>query len=69
VQHFHHVLKPGGCLVVFDYVRSDGTGLDTAAALRDRVPTLEFILKHFDIIQGRVTTDGAHVETVAARKQ
>ena len=68
VQHFHRVLKPGGCLV-FDYVRSDGTGLDTAAALGDRVPTFEFILKHFDIIQGRVTTDGAHVETVAARKR
>jgi len=68
VQHFHRVLKPGGCLV-FDCVRSDDTGLDTAAALRDRVPTLEVILKHFDIIQGRVTTDGAHVETVAARKR
>jgi hypothetical protein len=68
VQHFHRVLKPGGCLV-FDCVRSDGTGLDTAAALRDRVPTLEFILKHFDIIQGRVTREGAHVETVAARKR
>jgi SAM-dependent methyltransferase len=67
-EHFHRRLKPGGHLV-FDYVRSDGTGLDTAAALRDRIPALEFILKRFDIVQGRVTTDGAHVEPAVARKR
>jgi SAM-dependent methyltransferase len=67
VQHLHRALRPGGCLV-FDYVRSDGTGLDTAAALRDRIPALEFILKRFDIVQGRVATDGAHVEPAVARK-
>lgn len=67
-QHFHRVLKPGGHLV-FDYIRSDATGLDTAAALRDRIPTLEFVLQHFDIVQGRVTTDGAHVEPAVARKR
>ncbi|MDO8477845.1 MAG: class I SAM-dependent methyltransferase [Candidatus Rokubacteria bacterium] len=67
-QHLHRALTPGGCLV-FDYVRSDGTGLDTAAALRDRIPALEFILKRFDIVQGRVTTDGAHIEPAVARKR
>jgi SAM-dependent methyltransferase len=67
-QHFHRALRPGGCLV-FDYVRSDGTGLDTAAALRDRIPALELIRERFDIVQGRVTTDGAHVEPAVARKR
>lgn len=67
-QHFHSVLKPGGHLV-FDYIRSDATGLDTAAALRDRIPTLEFIRERFDIVQGRVTTDGDHVEPAVARKR
>lgn len=67
-EHLHRALRPGGCLV-FDYVRSDGTGLDTAAALRDRIPALEFILKRFDIVQGRVTTDGDHVEPAVARKR
>lgn len=67
-EHLHRALRPGGCLV-FDYVRSDGTGLDTAAALRDRIPALEFILKRFDIVQGRVATDGAHVEPAVARKR
>jgi hypothetical protein len=43
--------------------------LRTAAALRDRIPTLEFILEHFDIVQGRVTTDGADVKPAVARKR
>lgn len=66
-QHLYRVLKPGGHLV-FDYIRSDGTGLDTAAALLERLPTLQFILGHFTIVQGRVTLDGAHVDTTVARK-
>lgn len=68
IEHLHRALRPGGCLV-FDYVRSDGTGLDTAAALRDRVPALELILKRFDIVQGRVTMDGVHVDATVARKR
>ena len=68
LQHFHHVLKPGGYLI-FDYVRSDGTGLDTATSLRDRIPALRFILEHFDIVQGRVSTDGSHVKPAVARRR
>jgi len=67
-QHFHRALKPGGYLV-FDYIRSNGRGLDTASALRDRASTLEFILKHFDIVQGRVTTDCAFVMPAVARRR
>ncbi len=68
LEHFHRALKPGGHLV-FDYVRSEGTGLDTATSLRDRLPALRFILERFDIVRGRVPTDGAHVETAVARKR
>lgn len=68
IEHFHRVLKPGGHLV-FDYVRSEGTGLDTATSLRDRIPAIELILSRFDIVQGRVTTDGAHLEPTVARKR
>lgn len=67
VQHLTRALRPGGHLI-FDYIRSDGTGLDTAAALEARLPTLQFILDHFDIVQGRVTLDGAHVDASVARK-
>lgn len=68
IEHFHRVLKPGGHLV-FDYVRSEGTGLDTATSLRDRIPAIELILSRFDIVQGRVVTDGSHLEPVVARKR
>jgi 2-polyprenyl-3-methyl-5-hydroxy-6-metoxy-1,4-benzoquinol methylase len=68
LEHFHRALKPGGHLV-FDYVRSEGIGLDTATSLRDRLPALRFVLDRFDIVQGRVTTDGAHVEAAVARKR
>lgn len=67
-KHLFSLLKPGGHLV-FDFIRSEGTGLDTAAALRDRLPTLQFILDHFDIVQGRVTLDGAHVDASVARRR
>ena len=68
LEHFHRALKPGWHLI-FDYVRSEGTGLDTATSLRDRLPALRFVLDHFDIVEGRVTTDGAHVEPTVARKR
>ncbi len=68
LQHFHRALKPGGHLI-FDYIRSEAIGLDTATSLRDRIPALQFILDHFDIVQGRVTTDGSHVEPSVARKR
>jgi SAM-dependent methyltransferase len=68
LQHLHRALRPGGCLI-FDYVRSEGLGLDTPASLRDRLPALRFILDHFDIAHGRVLTDGSHVGTSVARKR
>jgi 2-polyprenyl-3-methyl-5-hydroxy-6-metoxy-1,4-benzoquinol methylase len=68
VRHLHEALRPGGHLI-FDYIRSDGEGLDTVAALRDRLPALRFVLENFEIVQGRVATDGAHVEPSVARKR
>lgn len=68
LQHLHRALKPGGVLI-FDYVRSDGTGLDTATSLRDRIPALQFILDRFDIVSGRVPLDGSHVEPSVARRR
>jgi 2-polyprenyl-3-methyl-5-hydroxy-6-metoxy-1,4-benzoquinol methylase len=68
VRHLHRALRPGGYLV-FDYIRSEGTGLDTDAGLRDRLPALRFVVENFQIVQGRVTTDGAHVEPSVARKR
>jgi 2-polyprenyl-3-methyl-5-hydroxy-6-metoxy-1,4-benzoquinol methylase len=68
LRHLHHTLRPGGYLV-FDYIRSEAKGLDTAAALQDRIPALEFILDRFEIVRGRVSTDGSHVGPSVARKR
>ena len=68
LEHLHRALRPGGHLI-FDYIRSDGTGLDTVASLRDRLPALQFVLDHFEIVLGRVATDGSHVEPAVARKR
>ena len=68
LRHLHDVLTPGGHLV-FDYIRSEGTGLDTATALRDRIPALEFVLEHFTVVEGRVTTDGEHIGPTVVRKR
>jgi SAM-dependent methyltransferase len=68
LEHFHRVLAPGGHLV-FDFIRSEGTGLDTATALRDRLPALRFILERFDVVAGRVTADGDHVAPAVVRRR
>jgi 2-polyprenyl-3-methyl-5-hydroxy-6-metoxy-1,4-benzoquinol methylase len=68
VAHLHRALRPGGHLI-FDYIRSEGTGLDTVAALRDRLPALRFIVENFEIVAGHVPTDGSHVEPAVARKR
>lgn len=46
-------LKTGG-LFVFDYVISEGKGLDTPQALRMRNECLDFILSKVEIISGKV---------------
>jgi 2-polyprenyl-3-methyl-5-hydroxy-6-metoxy-1,4-benzoquinol methylase len=68
LQHFLRALKPGGHLV-FDYVRSEGTGLDTATSLRERIPALQFVRDHFTIVQGAVPVDGSHVQPAVVRKR
>jgi hypothetical protein len=51
--------KPGERLEAPDLThrprrRADGTGLDTVAALCDRLPALQFVLDNFEIVEGRV---------------
>jgi len=66
--HFHTVLRPGGVLI-FDYVRSEATGLDTPAALRDREPALRFIADRFEPVEGRIALDGGDQPTTVVRKR
>jgi 2-polyprenyl-3-methyl-5-hydroxy-6-metoxy-1,4-benzoquinol methylase len=68
LRHFLDVLKPGGALV-FDFVKSEGTYLDSAASLREREAALRFVLDHFDLVEGRVPLDGSHVQPAIVRKR
>ena len=58
LTHFHTVLRPGGVLV-FDYIRSEATYLDSPAALRDRDAALAFVLKHFEVVDGESRSTAA----------
>jgi 2-polyprenyl-3-methyl-5-hydroxy-6-metoxy-1,4-benzoquinol methylase len=68
LRHFLDVLTPGGVLV-FDFVRSEGTYLDSATALAERDAALRFVLDHFDQVQGSIPVDGSHVPPVVVRKR
>lgn len=61
-------LKPGG-LFVFDYVKSDGTGLDHPEALAQRTDCLKSILDRVDVIKGRIDDLEQSVGWTIARKR
>jgi 2-polyprenyl-3-methyl-5-hydroxy-6-metoxy-1,4-benzoquinol methylase len=68
LRHFVDVLAPGGVLI-FDYVKSEGTYLDSAASLQERESVLRFILERFEVLDGRVPLDGSHVQPTVVRKR
>lgn len=68
LRHVLDVLQPGGVLV-FDYVKSEGTYLDSATSLHERDAALRFLLDHFDVLEGRVPLDGSHVQPTVVRKR
>ena len=68
LEHFAQILQPGG-LLIFDYIRSEGEGLDTPAALRDREATLHAIADRFEVVHGRVPLDGASAPPAVVRKR
>jgi 2-polyprenyl-3-methyl-5-hydroxy-6-metoxy-1,4-benzoquinol methylase len=68
LQHFHTALNPRGVLV-FDYIRSEGTYLDTPAGLRDRERALAFVLERFDVLDGEIKNDGSHLGPTVVRKR
>jgi 2-polyprenyl-3-methyl-5-hydroxy-6-metoxy-1,4-benzoquinol methylase len=67
LRHLYSHIKPGGHFV-FDYIKSEGKGLNTVSALADRIPALQYIANNFEVIEGRVPLDGGHVGTVVCRK-
>jgi 2-polyprenyl-3-methyl-5-hydroxy-6-metoxy-1,4-benzoquinol methylase len=68
LRHFVDVLQPGGILI-FDYVRSEGTHLDSAASLREREAALRFVLDRFEVVEGQIPLEGAHVQPTVVRRR
>jgi 2-polyprenyl-3-methyl-5-hydroxy-6-metoxy-1,4-benzoquinol methylase len=66
-RHLHDHIKPGGAFI-FDYVKSEGKGLDTAGAAQDRTAVLEYILDKFKVLEGHIPLDGSHVGAVVCQK-
>lgn len=53
VKSFHNALKNNGILI-FDFIKGDGDGLDSKQSVHEREETLKFIIKNFKIIKGHI---------------
>ncbi|MFC1907129.1 class I SAM-dependent methyltransferase [Chloroflexota bacterium] len=53
VSHLYQNMKDGRYLI-FDYIKSEGCGLDTMESVKEREQVLDFIEKNFELIEGKV---------------
>jgi 2-polyprenyl-3-methyl-5-hydroxy-6-metoxy-1,4-benzoquinol methylase len=67
IKYLTQHLKPEGYLI-FDYVLSKATGLDTANGLKQRTQVLKFIKTRYRIITGKIFYDKSTPLTVARKK-
>jgi len=51
VKHLYNLLNENG-IFVFDFIKSEGKGLDTLSAVKQRDATLDFIESHFLVLSG-----------------
>jgi len=63
IQKFHKILNKDGVLI-FDYIKSDGDGLDTMQGIRERNDVLKFIEQNFTILSGKINYDKTTGTTV-----
>jgi len=64
---FYEKLKPGG-LLIFDYIKGRGEGLDTKKAQQERNKVLDFIGERFEVVRGSLSK-GASMEVAVMRKR
>ncbi|MCU0513851.1 MAG: class I SAM-dependent methyltransferase [Anaerolineae bacterium] len=50
---FYEHLRPGGWLI-FDYIKGEGHGLDTAAGVQERPATLDYLQSHLKLLHGTI---------------
>lgn len=61
-------IRPGG-LLWFSYSITDGTGLDTPAALRHRRETLELLAERLEVVHGELRIDDRSLGTCIGRRR
>ncbi|OHB57284.1 MAG: hypothetical protein A2173_02970 [Planctomycetes bacterium RBG_13_44_8b] len=64
---FHNLLNPGG-LLFLDYIKSDGSGLDTQQGVKQRDSVLDFIGDNFKLVHGQITKDKDMHLTIVRKK-
>jgi 2-polyprenyl-3-methyl-5-hydroxy-6-metoxy-1,4-benzoquinol methylase len=67
VEELTSCLKPGGFLI-FDYILSEGKGLDTLSSVEFRLEVLQFLRKHFQPVLGEFSEDTSMGTTVIRKK-
>ena len=67
MQSFHRALKDGGVLV-FDYIKSEGEGLDSKTSLKQRAACIEYIRDNFEVIKGNLSSHESIGETVVRKR-
>jgi SAM-dependent methyltransferase len=67
ITAFHRQLAPGGVLI-FDYIKSDAQGLDTAQGLEQRKSVIGYIRENFALLHGRLNEDDSMGLTVITPK-
>ena len=58
-----------GGYLLFDYINSEGKGLDSEGGVRERIPALEYVRDHFDVVEGYLHLDGRDVSRVVCRRR
>jgi len=66
VKVLHGRLKQGGVLI-FDYIKGEGDGLDTEKAVEERADVLNFINSNFELIKGEINPQKSTMLTIVRK--
>jgi len=67
IQHLHQNMQSKACLI-FDYIKSEGHGLDTIQSVRERPHVLKFIEQNFELIRGKIDKHDSMGTTIVIKK-
>jgi len=67
IKSFHELLVSGG-LLILDYIKGDGAGLDTEQGVLQRDLVLDYALQNFEVLLGNLSHDKSMGTTVLRKK-